>query len=148
MNFPNPFDTLKAMLIFPGQLVAQGATVEGPSSSTGIDLQLAGSPCGQGMVVISSKNGAATATTLSAKVTESATTNGAYTDVPGASITQIPATASLEKVSCIKFPLEGRLGFIRLSVTAGAGTNGPTLGAAVLLGGTSNVPVTQSVGGA
>ena len=86
--------------------------------------------------------GAPTTLSLTAKLTECATSGGSYTDVPGAAITAITAVSTSARVNV---DLSGCLRYLKVSETvAFTGGTAPTLGAAssVVLGGADSYPVT------
>lgn len=142
MNYPQLKQLVRSASIFPPQTVDPAGTTKGPSSSTG--LAIPASASGEMLVLYHVKNAPEVAEEVNPvvdlKVTECATTNGTYTDVPSGSITQIPATVDLESTGLIRVPIQGRLGFLRVEVTTGAGDNGPIVSASLLYGGKQTIP--------
>jgi len=142
MNYP-PLDTMTdSALIYapPLAAIAVGTTFEYPSATTGFEW-----PAGvQGdmMIIFMSRNGTSAGCTIDGKITESDATNGTYTDATYEdgttviSMTQVADTSNLTAIRTFRIPMShGRKKFIRLSITTGAGTNGPTIAACVVSGG-------------
>jgi hypothetical protein len=129
------------LTLFKPQSISAGtAQTLGPSSSTGVNLNNIKGATGDLLVIVSGTNGAAPGT-CDAKITESATTNGTYTAITGAAITQVAATANLDWTAAIRIPWSGRLGFIRMDVAIGAGTNPTVVSGVLVYDGTQVLPV-------
>lgn len=136
---PTPFlgSKVSTAVFLPAQALA-AATVEGPSASTGIAIK---GVTGTLLALVYGLDPTATGGTVDAKITESATTNGSYTDVTGATMTQHAFAGDSTYLLPIKFKASSlTLGFIRISVTRGAGASSTIIiGAVLIYGGLANL---------
>jgi hypothetical protein len=84
---------------------------------------------GMGQIILSTSAATAgTTPTLNVKIQESATSGGSYTDVPGATFSQVTGAADLTQM--IPFDFDACKGFVKVIGTI-AGTDTPTYGFSV-----------------
>lgn len=94
-------------------VVAAAAAATVTANGTGVDVS---SFVGQGIFLLTSAAGTGTAPLYDAKLQESDTLGGAYTDIAGAAFTQVGGAASAQKIAV---NLDAAKSFIRVAETLG-----------------------------
>jgi hypothetical protein len=102
---------------------AVATTTEYPAT-TGIETVAGSDHMG---IILLSTNASADACTIDAKLRHCDTTDGTYEDVANTDTIQIPSTVDLAGIGAISVKATDIKKFTRVSVTTGAGTNGPVL---------------------
>lgn len=110
MNQNNIADDLQLLTL------AAAAAVTATGNGTGVDVT---SFVGQVAVVLTSAAGTGTTPTLDVKLQQSDTLSGTYTDISGATFSQVVAAASVQKIS---LNVDSVKPFIRIVDTVGGTT--------------------------